>query len=53
MNIMSNINGSNTPIAAKAPAAKISEWPGRNGNTTRPVSQNTMTNKIKYVQKPY
>ena len=33
-------------VAAMAPAANSSESPGRNGVITRPVSQNSTTNKI-------
>ena len=32
--------------AATAPAANSSESPGKNGVTTKPVSQNTMMNKM-------
>ena len=35
-----------TPVAHKAPVAKSSESPGRNGVTTKPVSANTIVNRI-------
>ena len=36
--------------AASAPSANSSESPGRNGVTTRPVSQNMIANTIRYTQ---
>lgn len=38
---------------AKAPAANRSESPGRNGVRTRPVSQNTIANRMAYVSCPW
>src|SRR5256885_6921559 len=40
------------PAAASAPTTKSNESPGRNGVTTRPVSQNTMTKRSAYTQRP-
>jgi hypothetical protein len=37
---------SSAPLAARAPAAKSSESPGRNGVTTSPVSAKTMAKRI-------
>jgi hypothetical protein len=34
------------PVAHSAPVAKSSESPGRNGVTTKPVSANTMMNRM-------
>src|SRR5258706_114492 len=41
-----------SPTAATAPATNKSESPGRNGVTTNPVSQNTMTKSSAYTQAP-
>src|SRR5258706_3407588 len=41
-----------SPTAATAPATNKSESPGRNGVTTSPVSQNTMTKSSAYTQPP-
>ena len=41
---MSTVSDSD-PEAAKAPAANSSESPGRNGVTTKPVSQKTIRNR--------
>jgi hypothetical protein len=38
------VTRSSDPRAANAPTANSSESPGRNGVTTSPVSQNTITN---------
>jgi hypothetical protein len=40
--VTSRMGRLNDPSAAKVPAAKRSESPGRKGVSTRPVSQNTM-----------
>jgi len=40
------------PNAAKAPAAKRRESPGRNGVKTSPVSMKIIINKIAYVANP-
>jgi hypothetical protein len=39
--------------ADSAPATNSSESPGRNGVTTRPVSQNRIKNRMAYTQTPY
>jgi hypothetical protein len=44
---------SSEPSAAKVPAAKSRESPGRNGVITSPVSQKTIRNRIRWVQVPY
>src|SRR5882672_7317993 len=41
-----------SPTAATAPATNSSESPGRNGVTTSPVSQNTMTKSSAYTHAP-
>src|SRR5262249_16243963 len=46
-------HGLRAPVAARAPVANNSESPGRNGVTTRPVSANTIANRIAYTQGPY
>ena len=40
------------PAAASVPTTNSSESPGRNGVTTSPVSQNTMTNSSAYTHTP-
>jgi hypothetical protein len=50
-----NIQGDSVLLlstAASAPAANNSESPGRNGVTTKPVSANTIRNRMAYTQKP-
>ena len=40
------------PVAQRAPVAKSSESPGRNGVTTNPVSAKTIANRIPYTHVP-
>jgi hypothetical protein len=47
------VNKLNEPLAARAPVAKMRESPGKKGVITRPVSQKTIANNSKYVNRPY
>ena len=50
--IINRVGKSSKPLAARAPVAKSRESPGRNGATTRPVSQKITRKTITYAQMP-
>jgi len=53
MRVASKIQILRRPAAARAPAIKRSESPGRYGVMTSPVSKNIMRKRMTYVQSPY